>query len=235
MDPRQQPAPQPQQVPNRDMPRLTGLKKRQQIEVAGRVVFVWIAIAAAALSFCAAAGQFLVTKWAHNNKVLSAKYQALDTLSKNIQNAKELTKEVDALVASDPLASVKTAATDPNTKSVLDALPTTFDPAALATSLQLAVLNKSGVTLENIAVPQEVSEQVTVTESTPQEMPFSFTVSGSYDQIKQTILDVERTIRPMRIVNISLVGSDKQLRASIDAVTYYQPAKVVEVKKETIK
>lgn len=236
MDPRQQPPQQPQQpIPNKDVPRLTGLKKRQQIEVAGRVVFIWIAVAAAALSFCAATGQFLLAKWLHNNKVIAAKYQAIDTLSSSLGNAKELTQEVDALVANEALGSVKTDVADPNTKSVLDALPTTFDPAALATSLQQAILNRSGVGIDNISVPQEVGEATPVVESIPQEMAFSFTVSGNYDQIKQAVLDVERTIRPMRITNFNLVGSDQDLRASVDAVTYYQPAKSVEVKKETIK
>ncbi len=236
MDPRQQATPQQSQpAPNKDVPRLTGLKKRQQIEVAGRVVFVWIAIAAAALSFCAATGQFLLAKWLHNNKVITAKHQAVGILSSSLGNAKELTQEVDALVANEALASVKTEATDPNTKSVLDALPTTFDPAALATSLQQAILNRSGVGIDNISVPQEVGEATPVVDSIPQEMAFSFTVSGSYEQIKQAVLDVERTIRPMRITSFNLVGSDQDLRASVDAVTYFQPAKSVELKKETVK
>lgn len=232
MDPRTQPP----QTSTKEAPRLTGLKKRQQIEVAGRVMFIWIAVAAAALSFCAATGQFLFSKWLHNNRVITAKQTALKTLSTNITNAKELTSEVDALVANEALASVKTNASDQNTKSVLDALPTTFDPAALATSLQQAVLNRSGASIDNITVPQEVAT-TTTTElpAGPQEMRFTFGATGSYDQIRSTILDVERTIRPMRIISLNLIGSDKNLRATVECVTYYQPAKNVGVKKEVIK
>lgn len=223
-------------VPKAEPQRLTGLKKRQQIEVAGRVMFIWVAIAAAALSFCAATGQFLFTRWQHNNNVIQAKTTALTTLQANIVNAKQLTKEVDALVADDALASVKTNPADPNTKSVLDALPTTFDPAALATSLQQAILNRSGVTIENISVPQEIDATgQAITDAIPQEMKFSFIVTGNYESIKTMLLDVERTIRPIKITSLNLAGSDNNLRAAVEAVTYYQPPKTVNVGQETVK
>jgi len=216
--------------------RLTGLKKRQQIAAAGRAVFVWVAIAAAALSFCVATTQFLFTKWEHNNKVLSAKYKTADTLSKNIDNSKKLTEDVNALEANQDLASVKTNPTDPNTKSVLDALPSTFDPSALATSLQQVVLSQSGVSIENITVPQELQPGVQPEGgSAPQSMPFSFIVSGSYDKIQHMVLDIERTIRAIKITDMTMTGSDNSLRASIQAITYYQPAKTVTVKGTTIK
>lgn len=230
MDPKQQAI---NQKP--EMPRLTGLKKRQQIEIAGRIMFMWVAIAAAALSICAATGQFLFSRWLHNNKVITAKVKASETLSANIINAKELTKEVDALVANQPLSTVKTDPKDPNTKSVLDALPTTFDPAALATSLQLAILNKSGVTIENITVPQESTETRQPTQSVPQEVKVAFVISGNYENIRKAIVDVERTIRPIKVTNINLAGTDANLRATVEAVTYYQPAKNVGVTEEVVK
>lgn len=217
-----------------DTPRLTGLKKRQQIEVAGRIMFVWIAIAAIAVSFCVATGQFLFNKWVHNNKVIIAKTTASDTLSKNIVNSESLKQNVDALVANQPLASVKTNPDDANTKSVLDALPTVFDSAALGTSLQQAILNRSGVAVENITVPQDLAGGQ-ATASTPQEMNFSFVISGSYQQVQNAILDIERTIRPIKITSMNLTGSDTNLRASVEAVTYFQPAKSVTLGKEVIK
>lgn len=217
-----------------DTPRLTGLKKRQQIEVAGRIMFVWIAIAAIAVSFCVATGQFLFNKWVHNNKVITAKTTASDTLSKNIVNSESLKQNVDALVANQPLASVKTNPDDANTKSVLDALPTVFDSAALGTSLQQAILNRSGVAVENITVPQDLAGGQ-ATASTPQEMNFSFVISGSYQQVQNAILDIERTIRPIKITSMNLTGSDTNLRASVEAVTYFQPAKSVTLGKEVIK
>ena len=134
-------ADQPKQpVPNGPkITRLTGLKKRQQIEVAGRTMFVWVAIAAVALSFFVATGQYLFTKWDYNNKILGKKYTVSQTLQNNIVNATKLKDEVDNLAANQDLASVKTKPEDSSLKPVLDALPTAFDPAALATSLQQVI------------------------------------------------------------------------------------------------
>lgn len=219
-----------------DASRLTGLKKRQQIEVAGRVMFIWVAIAAVAVSFCAVTTQYLFTKWQHNSNVMQAKQIAADTLDQNIINAKQLTKEVDALVADSALGSVKTNPDDPSTKSVLDALPTNFDPAALATSLQQVILSRSSVSIENISVPQETDASLqAATEPVPQEMKFSFIITSSYDNIKKALVDIEHTIRPIKVTSISLAGSDNNLRAAIEAVTYYQPPKSIGVGEEIVK
>lgn len=225
-------------------PRLTGLKKRQQIELAGRYMFIWVVAAAVAVSFCIATGQYLFTKWEYNNKIIGAKYKAADTLGKNITAATELKKQVDALVANSDLASVKTNPDDSTTKSVLDALPISNDTAALATSLQQAILNRSGVTIESITVPPEVEigsedtgEEVAAapTGAQPQEVKFSFVVSGSFDKIKTLTSDLERTIRPIKVTAVIMNGNDANLRASFEAITYYQPAKSVNATEETVK
>lgn len=215
-------------------PRLTGLKKRQQIEMAGKFMFIWVAAAAVAVSFCLATGQYLFTKWNYNNKVLTAKYKASDTLGKNITSANDLKQQIDALVANQDLASVKTDPNDSTTKSVLDALPINADSAALATSLQKAILSRSGVSIESITVPAE-SAGSQQTAATPQEMKFSFVVTGTYDQVKNLVHDLERTIRPIKVTGISMNGSDANLRVTVDATTYYQPSKSADVTKETVK
>ncbi|MGH7196144.1 MAG: hypothetical protein ACREGJ_00010 [Candidatus Saccharimonadales bacterium] len=221
-----------------EVPRLTGLKKRQQIETAGKVMFIWVAIAAAALSFCIATTQYLFAKWQYNNKVIGAKYEAIDTLKTNIANAEKLKQEIDGLVANQDLASVKADPNYSNTKSILDALPTKFEPAALATSLQQVILARSGVTIEAITVPPEEETNETNQQlpgPTPQELTFSFVVAGSYDQIKNMVADLERTIRPIKINTISLTGNDANLRATLEVITYYQPAKTDVVKNEVIR
>jgi hypothetical protein len=218
--------------------RLTGLKKRQQIEVAGRTMFVWVTIAAVALSFCVATGQYLFTKWDYNNKILGKKSTTSQTLANNITNAEKLREEVTNLSANQDLASVKTNASDPNIKSVLDALPTEFDPAALATSLQQVILSRSGVSVESINVPPDVdiSGATTSTAVTgPQKIKFSFAVTGTFDKIKSLVVDLSRTIRPMQITSLTLTGSDNNLRASFDAVTYYQPAQTVKLGTEEVR
>lgn len=222
-----------------------GLKKRQQIENAGRSMFVWVAVASIAISICIVTVQFLFQNWTYNNKVLDTKYKAANTLNQNITNAKQLQNSVNALVSNDQLASVKSNASDPNTKSVLDALPSVFDPTAWATSLQQAVLSRSGVTIESISVPSDQGTAGTasasggtssaVTSSTPQEMRFDITVSGSYDKIRSMMLDLERTIRPVKLTAVTLTGDDAAMSATISGVTYYQPSKSATIKQEAVK
>ncbi|MGD8374049.1 MAG: hypothetical protein PVI21_04285 [Candidatus Woesebacteria bacterium] len=216
--------------------KLTGVKKRQQIESASRTMFIWVAAASVAVSVAIVVSQFFIQKLVYNNKVISAKSLAADTLKKNIQNAEILKQGVDALVGNQDLASVKTNPDDSNTKIVLDALPSVNDPTALATSLQQAILSKSGVTIENITVPSVIADDATATEtaSVPVEQIFSVTVSGSYDKINDMILDLERTIRPMKITEINLNGNDASMRAVVSGVTYYQPAKTTSIKEETV-
>jgi hypothetical protein len=233
-------------------PTASGLKKRQQIEKAGRSMFIWVAVASIAVSICIVTVQFLFQQWSYNNRVLGTKYKAADTLNKNIDNAKKLQDAVNALVSNDALSSVKTNPDDPNTKSVLDALPSKFDSTALATSLQQAILSRSGVTIEGIQVPSDPSGPVdtsstnaaapTADTSTtnanptgPQEMKFTITVSGSFDKIRGMMLDLERTIRPMKVTDITLNGDDAAMTATVTGVTYYQPSKSAQIKQETVK
>ena len=221
--------------------KLTGLKKRQQIENASRTMFVWVAIASVAISFCIVSAQFLYQKWSYNNRVIGAKSLAADTLQKNIKNAKLLQDQVNALVGNQDLASVKTNPSDSNTKSVLDALPSKLDNAALATSLQQAILSRSGVSIENITVPTELAQTTTTTtvssssDSKPIEQKFTITVSGPYDKIRTLVSDLERTIRPMKITSIDLNGSDTAMRATFDVVTYYQLSKTINIKEQVVK
>lgn len=229
--PTQPQVPKPESGPR--LTRLTGIKKRQQIELAGRNMFIWVVAAAIAVSFCLATGQYLFTKWEYNNKIIGAKYKASDTLSSNITAAVELKKQIDALVANNDLASVKTDPNDTTTKSVLDALPISGDSAALATSLQQAILSRSGVTIESINVPGESGNAVLT--SQPQEVKFSFIVTGPYDKIKTMAHDLERTIRPIKVTAITMTGTDASLRANFEATTYFQPAKSVNATQEVVK
>lgn len=216
--------------------KLTGLKKRQQIEQASRVMFIWVAVASVSVSFFLVVTQFMYQKWSYNNRVFTAKIKADDTIKKNITNAKALQDNVNALVGNPDLAAVKNDPNDPNTKIVLDALPSTLDTTALATSLQKAILNRSGVTIENIDPGASAVLNVsTIAQPIPTEHKFTIIISGTYDRIHNAIIDLGKSIRPMKVTSISLSGSDTAMRATIECVTYYQPAKTINVKQQVVK
>ena len=69
----------------------------------------------------------------------------------------------------------------------------------------------------------------------PREIIFSVDIKGSYDQIRDTLTNLERSVRPFDVRELNIQGSGNDLSATISIATYYLPAKVVELKKETIK
>lgn len=218
--------------------RLTGLKKRQQIELAGKAVFIWVAIAAVAVSLAIVALQFLYQQWSFNNTVLDAKNKASSTLRQNVAAADKLKQNVNQLVGDTNLASIRAAGSDSNLQVVLDALPSRADVTALATSVQQVIAPHSGVSLESITVPTEAEDSSTVSTDTtvgPIEQKFTVVVTGSYDKIHSFVQDLEKTIRPMKVVAMTLNGTDNSLRSSIDVITYYQPSKTVNITKKVIR
>lgn len=218
--------------------KLTGLKKRQQIERANRTMFVWVAVASVAVSFLLVMAQFLFQKWDYNNRVLAVKSKAENTLTQNIKNAQTLQDNVNALIGSQDLASAKVDPNDTNTKVVLDALPSVNDTVALATSLQQAILSRSGVTIESINVPGQVAAPAGAPaedSSQPIEVKFTIVISGPYDRIRGAVVDMGRSIRPMKITGINLTGSDTAMRAALEGVSYYQPAKTTSIKNQVVK
>lgn len=227
--------------------KLTGLKKRQQIDKANKTMFVWVAVASVVVAFALVAAQFMFKQAAFNQKIISAKSETRETLESNLKTADALKEEVNKLIANSALSSSKPksssapgapAAKSNNLQVVLDALPTENDPAALTASLQHAVLDQSGVSIERLSATSGdiIGENIAVAANDqPVEMPFNMVINGNYEQIKRAFTDMERVIRPMTIKTITIQGSDNQLRATIDGVTYYLPAKTVDLTTETIK
>jgi hypothetical protein len=213
--------------------KLTGLKKREQIKNANKTMFVWVAVASVALSFFLVAAQFLYQQWSYNNSVLAAKSKAVSVLNSNITNSKALIQNVNALVGDQNLASMKTSPEDTNTKVILDALPSKLDTTALATSLQ-AIVAHSGVAIETIDVPG-LGQASDSQDSKPIEQKFVITAGGTYDRIRGMVVDLERSIRPMKITSIKLTGSDTAMRATVEGVTYYQPSRTISIKQQVVK
>ncbi len=220
---------------------LTGVRKRQQIASANRAMFIWVSVTAVVLSLSLVVGQLLYKQASFNAKVIKQKAIARNTLKSNINNANKLKDSVNALLANADLSSVKARPDDNNLKVVLDALPSENDTTALATSLQLAILNRSGVTIESLDVqPFGASSQTPAANNAggqiqPVEVPFNLVLNGSYSQVRAALYDMARSIRPISVKSINLQGSDSSLRATIDAITYYQPASQVGIYKKAVK
>lgn len=224
-----------------ELKQLTGLKKRQQIASANKMIFVWVIIASVVVSLCGVTMQFLVRQAIFNQKIINEKLKTQSTLSKNIENVAKLKQNIDALQADTNLAQVKANPEDTNLKVVLDALPTTDDRTALGASLQQVILPKSGVNTSDLTTvsandSQAADPSLTSPASTP-EVPtsnFTFAATGDYVRIKSMLSDLERTIRPINVLKLSLQSVDGQVKATVDGVSYYLPSQTVQLGKKPI-
>ena len=124
---------------------------------------------------------------------------------------------------------------------VIDALPTEADAVDFGASLQNEILSRSGVVIDSLSVDGpststgSTSGSSTSTSTTnttasaiafPTAQPISFNISvvGSYDNIQETLENIQRTIRPITIDSIRLEGTDDSLTADVRATTYYSPS-----------
>lgn len=223
-----------------DAPKLTGLKKRQQIQQANRTMFIWVVAAAVALSICIVLAQFMIRQLLFNNRIIGEKSKTQQVLDANLTSFEDLKKEVSKLNADENLNSLKINDTDSVLQFIIDALPTTDDRADLGTSLQQVVLARSGVSIESISVTQmgvtaDPTSEPEGGSTTPTEISFDLILGGSYDQIRGAVNDMERSIRPIKVKQVKLEGNGRLLKATIAASTYYLPSKSVkEVKTMTV-
>lgn len=216
---------------NADGAQLTGVKKRQQIAGTRKEVLMWVAIASAVVVICLVVGMNIFQRIQYQMKVNTEISKTAKTMETNVKAIDGLIKNVNDLRANRLLTAPGLKADDSTVfQVVIDALPTENDSVSLSSSLQNKILNRSGVTIEQISVDGESSsssndddEVTTSNVEFPVAQPINFRISivGTYESIKQTLTDIERTIRPIIINSLEISGTDDRLTATIQATTYY--------------
>lgn len=216
---------------NADGAQLTGVKKRQQIAGTRKEVLMWVAIASAVVVICLVVGMNIFQRIQYQMKVNAEISKTAKTMESNVKAIDGLIKNVNDLRANRLLTAPGLKADDSTVfQVVIDALPTENDSVSLSSSLQNKILNRSGVTIEQISVDGESSsssndddEVTTSNVEFPVAQPINFRISivGTYESIKQTLADIERTIRPIIINSLEISGTDDRLTATIQATTYY--------------
>ncbi|EDK72451.1 hypothetical protein TM7_0420 [candidate division TM7 genomosp. GTL1] len=227
-------------MPDKD--KLTGLKKRQQIAHANRSMFLWVAGASVIVAFALVVGQFLFQQMLFNEKVLGEKRTTDSILNENLEASDALKREVNTLLANQNLADSRAKPTDSNLRVVLDALPTKLDGLNLGTSLQTVLLSGTVRSIEALSVDDAAKESTEGVEDAssigttegPQEISFRFTVSGDFNNIRNALQALDRSIRPIHVTALNIEGSDNNLNATVEAKTYYQAAKTIELKEKTV-
>lgn len=220
----------------------TTLTKRGLVSKANSTTVIVTSIAAFFIIFLLVGSKTLFGQATYQNRVATAKSLALRQLKADITASKSLvqsyTKFNSASVNIIGGSSTGGGANDgPNSRIVLDALPSSYDFPALVTSLE-KIVNNRGLTIQSIqGVDDEVAQQVNVSSTTPQPVaiPFQIVISGNYSAIQALINDFQNSIRPFQILKESVSGGESNMTLTITAQTYYQPAKILNLGSKIVK
>lgn len=223
------------------------LRKRTQITKASRTMFIWVAGVSIVLGFAAVGSVFLVQRIFFNERVLAEKNITISTLDSNNKNIPELEAQVRVLDSNEALSTVKASATDQAVQVILDALPSEANSLALGASLQNKLLaGVSGLTIESLQVdPVAGIETLTGSTSTVSASPisavaepqisFRFAVSGNEAALKEVLTRLERSIRAIDIITMTIETQGTSRVLTVQARAFYEPARIVELKDKVVK
>jgi hypothetical protein len=224
------------------MAKTAAFTKRSLITKANSRIVWATGVAAFVVIFSTVACKALISQATYQNRVISAKKQALVTLQSDLNARNTLVSAYRTFVNTPQ--NVLGGSPDgsgpqdgDNAKIILDALPSKYDFPALATSLE-KLINDQGLKIIAISgTDDEVAQAANQTSASPVPvpMPFQVQVSGSYDSIKSLVDVFERSIRPIDVQKIEIVGSDGSVTATINAQTFYQPEKSLNISSEVVK
>lgn len=219
------------------------LTKRALIDKANTTTLIAAAAAAFIVVFSLVASRALFSQATYQNRVISEKKKTLTQLNKNLAARDDLVKSYEAfedtpqnILGGNPNGSASDKDGD-NSKIVLDALPSKYDFPALTASLEKFATSQ-GVEIQSITgTDDEIAQLEQQSSSTPEPIPIVFQVAvrGAYSQVQGFVNVFEKSIRPMQVTKISLNGDDAGVTATIDAQTFYQPEKKLELRKKTVR
>lgn len=217
-----------------------GSVKKQLIDKANTRIVVFAGSASFIVIFCLVAAYILAGQMSYQHRVIDAKQTALDQLNGDLDNTKKLMTAYKSFV-SQPVNIIggssvgNSGRNGNNAKIVLDALPSTYDFPGLTSSVE-KVLKSSGGTIESMSGDDDQADQTGTPSSNPEpvEMPFEFTVQGNYKAIQKAVDALSLVIRPIQIQTMEISGGEDKMTLTIQAQSFYQPAKSLKITKEVI-
>lgn len=202
---------------------------------------VAIGIAAFLVTFCVVASKTLLSTRAYQARVIEKKEVARNTLNENVENVDKLAvaykgfvETSDNVLGGSP--SGKGDKDGDNAKVVLDALPSKYDFPALTSSLEKLVAGNYELN-DVTGIDQELAEGANTSNPNPIpiEVPFDVTIqANSYASTEGLFRLFERSIRPFEARKVNLTSDSGSIEVTWSGVTYYQPAKSLEIQKEVV-
>ena len=215
--------------------------KRIQVTKAQATVIATIAGAVFITVFSLVSAKSLWTQRAYQAKVIDKKEKARVQLENNLNavdglvaSYKNFTSNPTNLLGGNPSGTGEKDGD--NARLILDALPSKYDFPALTTSLEKLLVDRKfkidGITGTDDELAQAKAASG---DSKPVDMPFQISVTGSDTSVQDLLTVFEKSIRPFQATKLSLKGGTTDLKLVLDAKTYYQPEKTVNIKLENVK
>ncbi|MEI7918543.1 MAG: hypothetical protein WCH58_04110 [Candidatus Saccharibacteria bacterium] len=210
-------------------------RKRTQIAIANRVMFLWVAGVSVVFGFALVAIIFLSQMLMFNQRVIHEKETTVATLKANNDNIKSVQSQVRVLDNNSALKSAKASPDDKTLQVILDALPSEANSDALCASLEKRLLD--GVAI-NALQPDDISTYSgNASTGKYSSIGVHFIVTGSTSALKEALHKIEISIRTIEVLSMKLElnpGGDKGT-LTVRAKAYYSPSTVVELTKKTVK
>lgn len=202
-------------------------KKHIQIEKTNSLMLIMIGVAAAVFSFTIVSVISFGRRLNYQSKVINARVDAENQLKTNLLNVEKLIKAYEEFDSTD-LSVLDTK--EKNSKIILDALPSKYDFPALTASIEKIV--KTTGPISSVALTGsdlEATAEQSSANPVPIEIPITLSGSAKYETIQTLIINLQKSIRPFKIVKITFTGNQENLNFNIGMVTYYMPEKSLEI------
>lgn len=216
------------------------LRKRQQIENAGRTMFMWVAIAAVVVGIAAVLSVSLFERIMFNQKIIDAKNKTASTLSDNNKIIDELKANVRVMNTNAALKETPRLDESEPVSVILDALPSNPNSSALGASLQQKLLLVGGVSVESLTVDpiSGVEDAKSDSDATSGEITFKFVVSADASQVsslKKVLTNLEASIRVIDLTSITVEQQNNRVTLTAEGMAFYQSETKVELKTKSIR
>lgn len=206
--------------------------KHQLIDKANTYLIVSAVVATVIVIFAIFASVELVNKMAYQNKVIGLRNDANKQLDSNLKAVKEVQA---AYLGFESATESMIGTPDKNSKITLDALPSKYDFPAFITSLEY-IVTASGLTIGGIdATDDELNAKQAEINPQPVEVPFSLSATGTYDNVQKLLDNLQRSIRPFKILDVNISGESSDITIDINGVSYYQPSKELGINEQVVK
>lgn len=219
------------------------LTKRLAISRANAQMVAVVSVTAFVTVFCLVASKGVWSQTRYQARVTSKDEKANQQLQANIKafgNLVNSYKNFDSATTNIIGGSLAGSGNNDgdNAKIILDALPDTYDFPALTSSLE-KILTGGGFNVTGITgTDDQLNQQGNTSSPTPKpvSIPFAFTVNNAnYASVQQLITILQSSIRPIQVDSINMTGGANNMTLTVDAHTYYQPGKSVNITKQVVK